>query len=207
MEKLQLLDLFKEKIQEEYDDYFNSLFSKDKSELLKEDNIEEIFYMQKFKKVAENLEDDIDIEFIFNTDNVLRKAYIIYHFDSFADDRTNYNYIFHDMVDYEKCQVRAKIDKSNSSLAERLDYFYADNNPYDRYDSVGSFSPEYDSEGIGLSQIKECLNSQSGKENLRQYLYDIIVEDYDDNVKEKAKQFLAEINDYNIQHNKDENQM
>lgn len=207
MDKLELLDLFKQKIQKEYENFYNSLFFKDKSEIFNEDNIEEIYYTQKFKNIAEKLDTDIEIEYIFNIDDILRKVYIIYHFDSFADDRTDYNYVFHDMVDYEKFQVRAKMEKNDLSLAERLDSFYAETNPYDRYDSVGSFSPEFDSDEEGLSQIKECLTSAKGKEHIKEYLYDVIASEYDEEIKEKAKQFFIELNDLKIQKEKDESEM
>ena len=78
-------------------------------------------------------------------------------------------------------------------LAEELDYFYAQNNPYDRYDSVGSFSPEYDEDNEGLNQILDCLYSGAGREHLVEYLNNIINDDCDDAIKEKANELILKI--------------
>ena len=108
------------------------------------------------------------------------------------------------MADYEKCKLRAKLKEQSSSLAERLNYFYAENYPYDRYDSVGSFSPEFDDDEEGLNQIKNCLKSQHGLEHLREFLYDIIADDFYDYTKEQARLFCVELDDYKILHQKGE---
>lgn len=206
MTKFELLNLFKEKIKKEYADYYNSLFNYDKSELLKDCSIEEIYYIQTFKDVAENTDIDLEVEYLINVENVLKKAFLIYSFDTFTDNCIDTKYIFHNMAQYEKSELfeKMKKDRQSSTLAERLDYFYANNNPYDRYDSVGSFNPEFDDDEKGLKQVKECLKSQNGLEHLREYLYEIIAGDFDDYTKEQAKIFCVVLNDYKITHQKGE---
>ena len=73
MKKIELLELFKQQIEDEYNSYFNSLFNKDKSELVKEDSIEEIYYIQKFKNIALSSDSNLEVEFLLDIEDILKK--------------------------------------------------------------------------------------------------------------------------------------
>ena len=82
-------------------------------------------------------------------------------------------------------------------LAEEIDSFYAENNPYDRYDSVGSFSPEFDEDNEGLNQVKECLKSKAGRDHIMNYLNEVVNGEVEKATKEKGLMLMLKINEYN----------
>lgn len=204
MKREELISLFRDKIDREYNHYINSLYSKDKSELLLPKCVERTYYMQVFHVLSDEIDPSLKVEYIIDIYNLLNKTVSIYLFDCMADECTDFKSTFSHMIDYERSQLKSKIKESELSLAEKLDYFYAENNPYDRYDSVGSFSPEFDDDEEGLRQINECLNSSEGKENLREYLYDIICGESNEDVKDRARMLLIEIDEYCCQSQKQE---
>ena len=81
-------------------------------------------------------------------------------------------------------------------LAIELDKFYAENNPYDRYDSVGSFSPEYDEDEEGLRQIKECLVSKQGREHIMDYLTEVVNDNDNATTREKGQMLIEKLKIY-----------
>ena len=204
MKREELIDLFKNKIDREYYHYINSLYSRDKSDLLLPNCVEKTYYMQVFHTLSDDIDPSLKVEYIIDIENLLNKTVTMFLFDCIADERSDYRNTFNHFIGYERSQLKKKIKESTLTLAEKLDYFYAENNPYDRYDSVGSFSPEYDDDNEGLKQIKECLNSPEGKENLREYLYDIICGESNEDVKDRARMLLIEIDEYVCQSQKQE---
>ena len=196
MTKGELVDYFHQKIDKEYFDYRNSLYSKEKSEILKPTNIEQMFFTEVFKNIADEIDSEYHIEFLVDINKLLEKTVTMYVFDCFNEQSLDYRDSFKNYINYEISTLKEQIKPSELTLAEKLDYFYAKNNPYDRYDSVGSFSPEYDNDEEGKSQIQECLKDENGKQHIREYLYDILVGDYDYNVKKEAKMLLIEVAEY-----------
>lgn len=91
---------------------------------------------------------------------------------------TDYDFTQEDLNYFIKEENKSyKLTHSDIPLAQRLDDFYADYSPYDRYDATGSFSSKYDPENIGINQVKDCLSSKEGCYHIKEFLDEVIKTD------------------------------
>ena len=85
--------------------------------------------------------------------------------------------------------------EQNMTLAEKLDKFYSDYDPYGRYDGTGAFSPEYDTENEGLRQTIDALSSDKGRKQIDNLLCECIKSDERPDMVKRAKQLRIELLD------------
>lgn len=88
-----------------------------------------------------------------------------------------------------------KTNENEMTLAEKLDNFYSDYDPYGRYDGTGSFSPEYDDEQVGLKQTQEALATEKGRKSIDEFLKECIKNDERPEIVKRAKQLRIELLD------------
>ena len=116
----------------------------------------------------------------FPKENIVRSLYL-----NFLD--TSYDLQQDDLREFVRYEIKTyNENKSDKSLAERLDEFYSHYFPYDRYDGTGYFDKKYDIEDIGLNQIKECLSYKKGCKVISKFLTEIIENEEDTKMLEEA---------------------
>ncbi len=85
----------------------------------------------------------------FPKENFVRGLYL-----NFLD--TSYDLQQDDLWEFVKYEIETyNANKTNKSLAERLDEFYSQYLPYDRYDGTGYFDKKYYIEDIDLIKLKK----------------------------------------------------
>ena len=168
---------FIETLQNEIDEF--------KAEMLKKSNIQiydEHYKIHSMEELAEYL---IDTAEIYDRKGFPKTNILEYLYDEFLG--TNYDLTREDLSCFIADENKLyKINHDDRPLAERIDEFYSQYDPYERYDATGSFDSKYDSENIGLEQIKECLSTQNGCEHIAELLDKVIKYDEDIDMVSKA---------------------
>lgn len=168
---------FIERIEKELETYEQEMIKKSPSEIYEAHY--EIEAMEEIAGFLINYADNYKIT-DFPKENIVKGL-----FWNFID--TSYDLTQDDLREFIKYEIETyNANKTDKSLAERLDEFYSQYFPYDRYDGTGYFDKKYDIEDIGLNQIKECLSYKKGCKVVCKFLTEIIENEEDTKMLEEA---------------------
>lgn len=168
---------FIERIEKELETYKQEMIKKSPSEIYEAHY--EIEAMEEIAGFLINYADNYKIT-DFPKENIVKGLYL-----NFLD--TSYDLTQDDLREFVKYEIETyNANKTDKSLAERLDEFYSQYFPYDRYDGTGYFDKKYDIEDIGLNQIKECLSYKKGCKVVCKFLTEIIENEEDTKMLEEA---------------------
>lgn len=168
---------FIDRIEKELETYKQEMIKKSPSEIYEAHY--EIEAMEEIAGFLINYADNYKIT-DFPKENIVKGL-----FWNFID--TSYDLTQDDLREFIKYEIETyNANKTDKSLAERLDEFYSQYFPYDRYDGTGYFDKKYDIEDIGLNQIKECLSYKKGCKVVCKFLTEIIENEEDTKMLEEA---------------------